>query len=283
MRVFAAVIVVLALTGAAGSAQSFAAFGFKPPADLVAPVFSDAEIAGLTSTLDRLLAAAGSDAARRDDTAADALRQYARRLQTGRLSGAQERSVLAHLDQIALTRPADAALVSGPRRMISELTVGKIAPDISGTDLDGRTFKLSDYRERVVVLEFTAEWCALCRTQAPYERFLLERYEKWPFALLGVQTGSSKEAARQAQATGPLFHRAWWDEPGRPGTNGAGKDAASGPIAGAWNVVGWPASYVIDGDGVIRFVDLRDEDLLKAVRQLVEAQADRDARVKRPR
>ena len=275
MRVFAAVIVVLALTGVAGSAQSFAAFGFKPPADLVAPAFSDAEIAGLTSTLDRLLAAAGSDPARRDDTAADALRQYARRLQTGRLSGAQERSVLAHLDQIARTRPADAALVSGPRRMISELTVGKIAPDISGTDLDGRAFKLSDYRERVVVLEFTAEWCALCRTQAPYERFLLERYDKWPFALLGVETGNSREAARLAQSAGAGAHRSWWD------ASAAGE--TSGPIAGAWNVTGWPASYVIDGDGVIRFVDLRDEDLLKAVRQLVDAQVDRDAKAKRAR
>jgi hypothetical protein len=48
-------------------------------------------------------------------------------------------------------------------------------------------------------------------------------------------------------------------------------------------VVGWPASYVIDGDGIIRFVDLRDEDLLKAVRQLTDAQLDREARTKRLR
>ena len=58
---------------------------------------------------------------------------------------------------------------------------------------------------------------------------------------------------------------------------------AGRPIASAWNVVGWPASYVIDGDGVIRFVDLRDEDLLKAVRQLVDVQLDRDAKAKRLR
>jgi hypothetical protein len=48
-------------------------------------------------------------------------------------------------------------------------------------------------------------------------------------------------------------------------------------------VIGWPASYVIDGDGVIRFVDLRDEDLLKAVRQLTDAQLDREAKAKRAR
>jgi len=167
--------------------------------------------------------------------------------------------------------------------MINELSVGKTAPEITGTDLDGHAFRLSAYRDRVVVLEFSADWCAICRTQAPYERFLLQRYDKWPFALLGVQTGSNKEAARQAQLSDPLSHRSWWDEPGKPGTTGAGKSEASGPIADAWNVVGWPASYVIDGDGVIRFVDLRDEDLLKAVRQLIDAQLDRDARTKRVR
>jgi peroxiredoxin len=281
MRVFAAMAVVLALTGVTGAAQSFEAFGFKPPTDLVAPAFSDADIARFMETLDHLLA--GGTKGTWSDTAADALRQFARRLQTGRLSGAQERTVLDHLDQIGRSRPGAAALVSGPRRMISELTVGKPAPDIAGTDLDGHAFKLSDFRDRVVVLEFSAEWCAICRTQAPYERFLLERYDKSPFALLGVQTGSSREAARQAHAADPLSHRSWWDEPGTPGTTGAGKDEASGPIAGAWNVVGWPASYVIDGDGVIRFVDLRDEDLLKAVRQLIDAQLDRDAKTKRVR
>ena len=129
--------------------------------------------------------------------------------------------------------------------------------------------------DKVVVLVFSADWCAICKTQAPYERFLLERYDKWPFALLGVETGNSREAARLAQSAGAGAHRSWWD------ASAAGE--TSGPIAGAWNVTGWPASYVIDGDGVIRFVDLRDEDLLKAVRQLVDAQVDRDAKAKRAR
>lgn len=274
MRVFGVLAVVLGVAGATASAQSFAAFGFKPPVELIVPAFADDELAGLMGTLDRLLAS-DSRGESWKDTATEALRQFARRLQTGRLSAAQERTVLADLDRIAATKPEAAALVAGPRRMIRDLTVGKVAPDIVGTDLEGRSFRLSDYREKVVVLEFSAEWCGICRSQAPYERFLLDRYDKWPFALLGVQTGSSREAARQAQSAGPLSHRSWWDAPA------AGE--SSGPIAGAWNVVGWPASYVIDGDGVIRFVDLREEDLLKAVRQLVEAQVDRDAKAKRTR
>lgn len=38
------------------------------------------------------------------------------------------------------------------------LQVGKIAPDIEGLDLDGVNFKLSDYRGKVVMLDFWGDW-----------------------------------------------------------------------------------------------------------------------------
>jgi peroxiredoxin len=276
-KVWAVAVIVAcgwAASAAPVGAQAFSAFGLRPQSDLVVPAFGDGEVGGLIGTLDRLLASPPAGATW-GDHAAGVLWEFARRIQAGRLTPAQETRVVEHLDRLARSRPEAAAAVRGPRRMIRELTVGKTAPDITGTDLDGRALTLSDYRDKVVVLVFSAEWCAICRTQAPYERFLLERYERWPFALLGVQTGSNREAARTAQAASRLSHRSWWDVPPQGQT--------TGPIATAWNVIGWPASYVIDSDGVIRFVDLRDEDLLKAVRQLLEAQADRDAKVTRSR
>ncbi len=38
------------------------------------------------------------------------------------------------------------------------LVVGKIAPDVEAEDVDGTTFKLSDYRGKVVVLDFWGHW-----------------------------------------------------------------------------------------------------------------------------
>jgi cytochrome oxidase Cu insertion factor (SCO1/SenC/PrrC family) len=38
------------------------------------------------------------------------------------------------------------------------LAVGQFAPDIEGEDLDGVPFKLSDYRGKVVVLDFWGTW-----------------------------------------------------------------------------------------------------------------------------
>ena len=102
----------------------------------------------------------------------------------------------------------------------------------------------------------------------------MERYAEWPLVLLGVQAGSSRDEARRDHQANPVAHRVWWDQ---------AKGETGGPIATAWNVRGWPASYILDGDGVIQFIDLREEDLLKAVRQLVDAQADRDATSRRSR
>lgn len=36
--------------------------------------------------------------------------------------------------------------------------VGAMAPDIVGVDLDGAEFKLSDYRGKVVMLDFWGDW-----------------------------------------------------------------------------------------------------------------------------
>ena len=38
------------------------------------------------------------------------------------------------------------------------LQVGKVAPDIEGPDIDGVNFKLSDYRGKVVMLDFWGDW-----------------------------------------------------------------------------------------------------------------------------
>jgi hypothetical protein len=38
------------------------------------------------------------------------------------------------------------------------LVVGKVAPDIAGEDVDGKKFKLSEYRGKVVVLDFWGDW-----------------------------------------------------------------------------------------------------------------------------
>ena len=38
------------------------------------------------------------------------------------------------------------------------LAIGQVAPEITGVDVDGKKFQLSDYRGKVVVLDFWGDW-----------------------------------------------------------------------------------------------------------------------------
>ena len=49
-------------------------------------------------------------------------------------------------------------MAEGALFAIRYLSVGKTVPEIEGTDLDGEAFKLSDYRGKVVVLDFWGDW-----------------------------------------------------------------------------------------------------------------------------
>jgi thiol-disulfide isomerase/thioredoxin len=237
-----------------------AGFFERPHLTLESPQFSDREVSTLLTTLDVLLAETKDPAAQSTATQRH-LMDFVQQLQRGRLGPAQELRVTRHLDALAVARPADTSVIAGARRMVTTLLPGKVAPEIVGPDLDGQPFKLSDHRGKVVVLLFSAEWCGICKTLNPYERLMQDLYKNWPFSILSVETGSSPAAMKERKASESLRYRSWWDA--RPETGGRGA------IATAWNVAGYPAIYVIDGQGVIRFVDLRYEDLLKAVRQLV--------------
>ena len=247
-------------------------FGPRPEYDIVVPWFADAEVTRLMGTLDTLLAAKKEPTAWAAD-AAYTLWDFARHLQSSRLTVAQEARVLRHLDAVAAAHPESPALVDKARYMVTKLTIGKTAPDITGGDLDGVPFKLSDYRGRVVLLVFSGEWCGICRTQYPYERLLQDVYQAWPFAMVGVESGDDPAAAKKNSSEQGLQFRRWWN----------GDARADGTIAASWNVVGWPAAYLIDAQGVIRFVDLRDENLLKGVRQLLLEQQQTSATPRTPR
>ena len=65
--------------------------------------------------------------------------------------------------------------------------VGDVAPDFTVTTTDGKVFRLSEQRGKVVMLQFTASWCGVCRKEMPHieEEIWLPLKDK-DFVLIGL-------------------------------------------------------------------------------------------------
>jgi thiol-disulfide isomerase/thioredoxin len=123
---------------------------------------------------------------------------------------------------------------------IRTLAVGQRAPEIEGRDHDGKPFKLSDYRGKVVVLMFSTSTCGPCRAMYPLLRDMIGRHKGKPLALVSVYADPDVEYLRKAVESGEITWSSWCD------------GAADGPISKRWNVSSYPTIYIIDGSGVIR-------------------------------
>lgn len=144
------------------------------------------------------------------------------------------------------------------------LAVGKPAPEIDGKDHQGKTFKLSDYRGKVVLLTFSGNWCGPCRAMYPHERTLVERLKDKPFVALSVNTDQEKKTLEESIRKGEITWRCWWDR----------RDGDLGPISKSWHIEGFPAIFVLDAKGVIRFKGLQGKALDEAIDSLLKEQED---------
>ena len=78
-----------------------------------------------------------------------------------------------------------AFLIAGDRGYIVE--VGDMAPDFKMEFTDGQKTKLSELRGQIVILQFTASWCSVCRLEMPHlEKDVWQKYKDQNVLLIGV-------------------------------------------------------------------------------------------------
>jgi thiol-disulfide isomerase/thioredoxin len=153
--------------------------------------------------------------------------------------------------------------VDGVIFQIEHLSIGSMAAEIEAADTSGVSFKLSDYRGQVVLLDFWGNWCPPCRGTYPHERSLVARLKGEPFALVGVNSDEDLEQLLPVMNAEQITWRSFWNGP----------EGTTGPISTRWGISGWPTLFVIDAEGKIRHKfagSPGDEKLDAAIDALVE-------------
>ncbi|MEX0676700.1 MAG: redoxin family protein [Pirellulales bacterium] len=111
---------------------------------------------------------------------------------------------------------------------------------------DGKTRKLSDYRGKVVVLDFWGIWCSACLNGIGAEKVIEAKYADNPdVVFLGIHSGGADMAQVQA-----LKRVKDW-----PLVTGIdeGPDTSEGKTARAYGARGWPTTVIIDREGKIAY------------------------------
>ena len=86
--------------------------------------------------------------------------------------------------------------------------LGDMAPDFTCTLTDGKEVKLSDLKGKVVMLQFTASWCGVCRKEMPFiERDIwLPNKDNKDFVLVGIDREEPLDEVKKfAETTGVTY------------------------------------------------------------------------------
>lgn len=105
-------------------------------------------------------------------------------------------------------------------------------------DIHGKTLELSDYKGKVILLDFWATWCPPCRKEIPGFVELYDKYKSRGFVVIGVSIDDSasdvKKFAKQIKMNYPIVM-------------GTGRD----DLVQAFGELPLPTSFIIGRDGTI--------------------------------
>ena len=124
---------------------------------------------------------------------------------------------------------------------LSMLQPGQPAPDFAFYDLDGQSVSLSQFKGKVVLMDFWASWCGPCIGDLPNLRKIKEKMAALPVVFLNISLDANEAAWKQAIAKHEI----------------KGVHVRSEQVAQAYNVSGIPRYYLVDPQGLIVENDLR--------------------------
>jgi thiol-disulfide isomerase/thioredoxin len=135
--------------------------------------------------------------------------------------------------------------------------VGRTAPTVSVTDLDGKAFRLDDLKGKYVLIDFWATWCAPCLAELPRVQAAEAKFRDKGFRVVSVSLDETKGAVadfvRVRKLPWTQIHNA----------------TCAGDLVKDFGVGSIPATFLVDPEGKIVRLDLRGAALDKALETLI--------------
>lgn len=137
-------------------------------------------------------------------------------------------------------------------------SIGEPYVDFSQENMEGKAVKLSDYKGKVVLLEFWGSWCMPCRKGHPELIATYNEFKGKGFEILGVAADVDKQQLMDAIKEDRL-----------PWENVSDWKGDRNIVALIYGVSYYPANFLIDKDGKVVAKDLRGEKLRERLRGMM--------------
>ena len=142
---------------------------------------------------------------------------------------------------------------------LAEFKVGSDMPDFELPDKDGKSFKLSSLRGKYVLVDFWASWCGPCMREMPNVVKLYKECKGKNFEIVGVSLDQKRDAWLNAVEKNKMK----WIQVSDL------KSWATAPVK-LCNVSAVPYTVLVDPDGKVIALDLRGEELIKKIKEVLK-------------
>lgn len=128
---------------------------------------------------------------------------------------------------------------TGAAGALTELA-GATAPDFVLKSTAENNLRLSEYRGRVVLINFWATWCGPCRQEMPVLEKLHQKYERSGLTVLGVNMDEDPRDAREMAKALRVSFPVLFD--------------LEKNVSRTYDVDAMPATVLVDRDGTVRYI-----------------------------